>query len=52
MTMTDPTVAIMSPGDMGHAQSSLELVDVKSLSTGVVLLTYRPDRRLGTRPGA
>ena len=36
----------------GFDKSSLELVDVTSLSTGVVILTYRPDRRLGTRPGA
>jgi dihydrofolate reductase len=28
----------------GFDKSSLELVDVKSLSTGVVILTYRPDR--------
>jgi dihydrofolate reductase len=28
----------------GFGKSSLELVDVKSLSTGVVVLTYRPAR--------
>jgi hypothetical protein len=28
----------------GFDKSSLELVDVKSLSTGVVILTYRPAR--------